>query len=72
MLIKPNKRSEKIYTISKIEDNLVLLVNDYGDEKTIETYEFDLQNIIPEIGKNINLVQYDEHGCSVIENFDEE
>lgn len=70
MLIKPAKRSEKTYTIISIKDSVVTLKNDYQDEKEIEIYEFDLQNIIPEIGKFINLIKYDQQGCSVFEEYD--
>lgn len=71
MLIQPNnKKNEKIYEIKAIEADLVILENDIGDRKEIQTYEFDTQSIVPEIGMLINLLNYNET-CSVFEIYEE-
>ncbi|AJQ45281.1 hypothetical protein JM47_01465 [Ureaplasma diversum] len=71
MLIQPNnKKNEKIYEIKAIEADLVILENDIGDRKEIQTYEFDTQGIIPELGMLINLLDYNKT-CSVFEIYEE-
>ncbi|MCV3743769.1 hypothetical protein OF377_02685 [Ureaplasma sp. ES3154-GEN] len=65
--IRPQKRNDKIYEIIAINEDKITIKNDFDDTKVLNLYEFDLQNINPEINKTIRLIRFEPNGCSIIE-----
>ncbi|MCV3728480.1 MULTISPECIES: hypothetical protein [Ureaplasma] len=65
--IHPQKRNDKIYEIISINEDKITIKNDFDDVKVLNLYEFDIQNINPEINKTIVLVRFEPNGCSIIE-----